>query len=415
MENYSYQPLVQNKQGNEWMYIFDPRGPEVYTGDIKNAIDIITLDQEQPAKIVGSFKYRVHRYPGDIDMLEFYEGCCTLAESKRDIVKKLKDIAIRIKQHRGVYLGDFKAGEDTRFKFDIGRIEHDKIVNYNSNKIIEDMNELYKKKLLTKTEMNNLYALAKPETTLEDWNELKEALRKLYTVRWSLKDLEDGKKKLVGGKVITLSDAISQGTIIKIDIFTQINGRYTEVTNFFALSGRDENGQLVPFTEDFPDYRESLKKEIEQRIKEGKYLKVAKRLWLLALNQKDIDKLKRLFGLFSSPAAELRQMAAEAETLSTMLLTLSKPPLEEIHHQIDGFKLRIADIPSTVMSDSTRRILYNMVGNAILSNSYEYIAKQLNSFDEVLGEIYNTYAKVYLEAVNMLKVKDRMSFKTSGR
>jgi phage tail tube protein FII len=48
--------------------------------------------------------------------------------SKRDIVNKMKNIAVRIRQHKGVYLGDFKAGEDTRFKFDIGVIDDPQIV-----------------------------------------------------------------------------------------------------------------------------------------------------------------------------------------------------------------------------------------------------------------------------------------------
>lgn len=401
-KNYVYQPLVKNNQDNEWMYIFDPRGPEVYTGDIKNAIDIITLDKEQPAKIVGSFKYRVHRYPGDIDMLEFYEGCCTLAESKRDIVKKLKDIAIRIRQNKGVYLGDFKAGEDDRFKIDIGRVEGTKVLDYDSGEIITTMNELYKQKLLSKKEMTKMYELVKEEPSVQEWKDLHEAVRKLYTIRWSLKELENGKKKLAGNKTMFLSNAISQGTIVKIDIFTKINGRYTEVTNFFALSGRDVDGDLVPFTEEFPNYCESLKKEIHERIQEGGYLKVAKRLWLLAVNKKQIDKLKKLYPLFSSPAAELRQMAAEAETLHEMLLHLPKPPFEEISQQIDGFKLRIADIPSTVLSEGTRYILYDMIEDASISHNPEYVAEKLDDFKKVLAEIYNTYSKVYLEAVDML-------------
>jgi hypothetical protein len=401
-ENYVYQPLVKNNQDNEWMYIFDPRGPEVYTGDIKNAIDIVTLDQDQPAKIVGSFKYRVHRYPGDIDMLDFYEGCCTLVESKRDIVNKMKNIAVRIRQHKGVYLGDFKAGEDTRFKFDIGVIDDSQIVGYNSEKIIASMNSLYKKKLLSKKEMTKLYELVKEDPTVQEWKDLREGIRQFYTIRWDLKELENGKKKLVGGKTIHLGDAISQGTIVKIDIFTKINDRYTEVTNFFVLSGRDADGNLVPFTEAFPDYRESLKKEIVERIKEGNYLKVAKRLWLLALNKKQITVLKKLYPLFSSPAAELRQMAAEAETLHEMLMSLPKPPFEEIRQQIDGFKLRIADISSTVLSEGTRRILYDMIEDASLSYSSEYVSEKLHNFKQVLGEIYNTYSKAYLEAVDLL-------------
>ena len=261
---------------------------------------------------------------------------------------------------------------------------------------------MYEKKLLSKKNMLKLYELVKENPTVPEWKELKEMLRQLYTIRWDLKELEVGKKKLVGGKTMYLGDAISQGTVVKIDIFTKINDRYTEVTNFFALSGRDEVGNLVPFTETFPDYRESLQKEIDDRIKEGSFLKVAKRLWLLAINKREIKNLKKLYPLFSSPAAELRQMAAEAETLHDMLMHLRKPPFEEIRKQIDGFKLRIADIPSTVLSEGTRRILYNMIEDASLSYSTEYVAGKLEDFEKILGDIYNTYSQVYLEAVGLI-------------
>ena len=393
--------IVDNDRG-EWMYIFDPRGPEVYTGDIKNAIDIITLDADQPPKIVGSFKYRVHRYPGDIDMLEFYQGCCTLAEAKRDIVSRLKDMAERIRDNKGVYLGDFKAGEDKRFKLDIGQVDKDRVEGYDKDRIIGGINNLYERKLLNKEQMLHLYDLIKDEPTVDEWKCLKEKLRKYYTVRWSLKELLEGRKELIGGKKLLLKNAISQGTVVKIDIFTKINGKYTEVTNFYALSARDENGELVPFTEEFSDYCDSLQKEISERLKEGKYLKVAKRLWLLALNKKDIDYLKKLYPLFSSPAAQLRQITAEAETMATMLEVLPRPPCEDISTQIDGFKLRIADIPSTILSEGTRRILYEIVDDASKSRQSAYTIEKLGEFQDILADIYNLYAKVYLESTGLV-------------
>lgn len=394
------QYLVEND--NDWMYIFDPRGPEVYTGDIKNAIDIITLDKDQPPKIVGSFKYRVHKYPGDIDMLELYSGCCTLAEAKRDIVKRIIEMAKRIKEHKDVYLGDFKAGIDKRFQINIGAIKNHNIINYDSNKIIKDINKLYENKLLNKEQMLHLYDLIPEKPTIEQWKLLNEKIRKYYIVRWSLNELIKGKKNLIGKRLITLSSAISQGTVVKIDIFTKINGRYTEITNFFALSARNKNGELIPLTEEFADYCESLQTEIIEKIKEGKYLKVAKRLWLLALNKKDVPYLKKLYPLFSSPAAQLRQIAAESETMASMLDILYKPPCKDIKTQIDGFKLRIADIPSTILSEGTRRILYDIVDDAVETKNTEHAILKLNEFTNILSEIYNLYSQIYLQSLNLV-------------
>jgi hypothetical protein len=48
-------------------------------------------------------------------------------------------------------------------------------------------------------------------------------------------------------------------------------------------------------------------------------MKVAKRMWMRAVHARDIETLRVLFPLFSSPAAALSQVAAECETLELLV------------------------------------------------------------------------------------------------
>jgi len=385
-------------------YIFDTRGPETYNQDINQAIDIITLDPSQKPTIVGSFQYRVHKYPSDIDMLEYYQICCDIPTAKKQIVKRFKQMAQRIKNNPKVYLSDFKSGKDTRFDIFIGDKQNNTIIDYNYDDIIQQFNSLFEKKLLTNTQMNNLLTLLHKDPTIKQWEELHEALRMLYTVRWSINELLNGKKVLPGNKTFLLADAVTQQTITKIDIFIKLNNRFTEVTNFFIITLKSNDNELTYLSQEFPDYRESLITDIKQRFKESKYLKLSKRLWLLYVYDNNISKLKLLYPLFSSPGAIFYQLSADAEVLRLMIEKIPKPPMKDIYHQLSSYKLRLTEIPSYVLSDSMRQTLYDMVDIIIYSDTKQERIDNFQQFEKTLLKLANTYAKSYLENAGLCSI-----------
>ena len=66
--------------------------------------------------IVGSGKFRAQSYPGDIDLMEKIEMCCSKRDIARFVTERLQRIARDIKESEHVYLGDFKAGLDNDSK-----------------------------------------------------------------------------------------------------------------------------------------------------------------------------------------------------------------------------------------------------------------------------------------------------------
>lgn len=153
-----------------------------------------------------------------------------------------------------------------------------------------------------------------------------------------------GQKILQGSEVLSLADALAQKTLVKIDVWAKVNGRYIEVTNFFMISVTNRLGYVSDvLTQDLPDYAKSIAKDVRMYSSKDSLntLKALKRLWSLAIFQKQYDLAGRISPLFSTNAAALHQMNGEAEVLANMLAKLPDPPLDDIMQQIDNFKTRI--------------------------------------------------------------------------
>lgn len=315
------------------------------TNDI---IDLVTVDPETFP--VGSFKYRAHRYPGDIDIFEKVRGCCTADKAKKKIAKELQTVAKRIAdaRKRGVFLGDFKAGLDNRFKINIGEIEGNKVVGYDSKSVKEQLKGLYKKGLLTDKEYGNLADLAPDgKITPSEWESLNSELRKFYIVRWDLDELIDGVKILPGKHMIRLEDAITDDSIVKLDIWAPLKGKYNEITNFFLIVLQNPDGSETVLNAELGDRTKQLDKDIRKYSspEHRNSLKLAKRLWNKALTTKDVELYDALYPLFDSDATMLSQISSEIEVISNILegLPIKDIPIKTLIKQIDGFKERITN------------------------------------------------------------------------
>jgi len=349
--------LLQNitkKQMNKPRFdVLATRSEESLSQETNQIIDIITIDPETFP--VGSFKYRAHRYPGDIDIFEQVKACCTKATAKNKIAKNLMNLGIKINnaKSRGVFLGDFKAGIDERYRFDIGSIDVNlkspdtHIIGYNGSSIRKNLQNLLAENLLTKDEYYKLISLAPlKDITADQWEILNDTLRKYYVIRWSLEELIAGQKFIgLDKKLIKLEDAITHNTLVKIDIYAPIKGKYNELSNFFLLIVQYPDGSEDVLNAKLEDRIKSLKTDLAKySSKEHRNsLKLAKRLWNYALTKKDEKFYDELYPLFNSDAAMLSQITSEITVLCDMFTKLPREniPIKTLIKQIDGFKERI--------------------------------------------------------------------------
>lgn len=345
---YVIQDVTEKKHKQPRFNVLATRNQAGLSRETNDIIDLITVDPETFP--VGSFRYRAHRYPGDIDIFEKVRGCCTEEVAKKKIATDIQKIAKKIEnaRRRGVFLADFKAGFDSRFKLDIGEIEKNKVVGYNGANVRNELKELHNEKLLTNKEYKKLISLAQhDEITPGEWESLNAELRKYYVVRWNLDEILDGMKFLPGMRVIKLEDAITDDSIVKLDIWAPLKGKYNEITNFFLLIQQNPDGTEKVLNAQLGDRIKLLDKDIQKySSKENRNsLKLAKRLWNKALTTKDADLYDALYPLFDSDATMLSQIGSEIEVISNMLENLPKEdvPIRTLIKQIDGFKERITN------------------------------------------------------------------------
>lgn len=367
---------LQNTKKNtkeEKVDIYRQRDMNGLSDDTQDIIKMITFsDSTDP---VGSFKYKVHKYPGDIDIFEPVKICCTKKTAINTITKELQSIAKKVTKSKKIYWGDFKAGLDFALKPTEGMsLEQylEQAGNYLS------------------PEEQNFVSEDYPENT-----------RKFYLVRWRPEQILAGIQKLKSGKMLTLGEAITHDTIIKLDLWATVNGNYTEITNFFLFVWTDKNGKTEVLNAELADRIQSLDHDIEKYGSSAHWnpLKLAKRLWNKALYTKDHSVTKKLYPLFSSGAAQLNQIVGESETLRFMFQQLPDPPTDKLVQQIHGFKRRINDVADIEFDETA---FYNLLQAAAEGRGNATTINNLLVLEDKISAITNKFSEAYLKKVGLI-------------
>lgn len=277
-----------------------------------NAIRSVTLNMNTFP--VGTFKYKLFSYPGDIDIFETIEECCSYGGSKLKVAAKLQKLICKTLQNPDILFVEFKAGYDNRFKIYTGTINDDRdYEDFYPVIVRRDLTNLYEMNLLTHEEYEEFIYLSRDDTYFEDILLLNEKLRSLWTVRWSYNEILQGYKILRGNYKLYFDIAITQGSIIKLDTIYKAPDRYIELTNFFLVRSRDREGKISIFSEEMKDYGESLLSDVHKYYSTNT-LKAIKRYWMyLSFKGQKCD-LSIYKSLFSGHIAEVSQILADVET-----------------------------------------------------------------------------------------------------
>ena len=399
------------------------RSGESYSEKTRRILNIITSGEK--ILPVGSLKYKIHRYPGDIDIYEEIKSCCTLEEATKDITKKIQNIARDIKKETSIYLGDFKAGLDERYSVkDVGELDvKNRIINYNAENVKQTFVEFKEKHLFTKQDFITGTELIKKNPSHKEWYALYEFVKSFYILRWSLDELIKG-KKIIGkfsNKIeYNLEEALTDKSICKLDIWAPINGRYTEITNFLVLIYIDNKGEEHFINLQITDYLQNLIKDLKKYGSGYKQnsLKYAKRLWAIASTldstgvSREHNKLQKLVPLFSSGAAILYQISAEIEILIDMLTYIKRPPIKKLINQIDHFKMRISYVyEHFIDSDKVLMIIDNIIKNynadkkKLTKEKINILIININEMKTIIDKYVEEYASSYLKKNNLYDTK----------
>lgn len=408
--------------GKDAMFdILQYRDPRSFSKKTRAHLDLITLQEDitQVKKfgIVGSIKFKIARYPGDIDIMEPIEYCCSLRTATDKIAKGIQEIGKGIKAKKGVYLGDFKAGLDYRYielRDNFGKIgANGKIKGYKYSNLKKIVSKFLTKKLITNGDFKKFNELLSSDISVAKWTIIFKFARDFWIIRWSLKELIAGEKMIGQNKIrkkrLQLRDALKHKTICKLDLWAAIDGRYREITNFFIASYMDKTGESIAISPSLGSYREQIITDIKHygdpNLDTYKPLKLGKRLWAMAVSIGDQKTLKKLYPLFAKGCAVLYQIDAEIETLLYILennklykKTIEDGAIEIIIQQIESFKKRVAEIYDM---DIYEELVFTIVDDIIdspedMRNRNGFIVKKLNRLSAILSDYYNKAAEDYL-------------------
>ncbi len=240
------------------------KNPNSLSNDIVKIIRLVsTLPDTKP---VGSFLYRIQKYPGDIDMMEQIIKMGSREDAGNLLDKDMRKIMFRLKTRPDVYFADFKAGIDPIFKIDIGRMKNFRsIVGYNRERIMSKINQIYRHNYLDRPEYDYLRSLIVPKPSLADWANLKDAIRRKYVLRWTPSEIIQGFKRLPNNRVKLFSKAIAEDSISKIDVWAWLNDKYVEITDYFITyfipKGKNKTVKIFPSQ---PEFEYAMKHDATQ-------------------------------------------------------------------------------------------------------------------------------------------------------
>lgn len=307
---------------------------KIRTGLSDEIRQVVSLVTSEPNIVpVGTFRYEIFKYPGDIDIFEHLEACCEFSTSKLTAAEKIQNIVRKVMGDNKIIFNEFKAGYDLRFKIYTGSV-NSHIEDYNPGLIRRDITNLYEANLLTCTEYSHLTSMIKDDPEVEQIIELNDELRKYWVIRWTEEDIIKGYKMLRGNYKLYLDVAISQGTIVKLDTIAYVEGRFVEVTNFFLISMLDKFGSQTIISQELKDYEQSLVLDVYKYYNSNP-LKSIKRLWMYLAYNKKICDLYVFASLFKGDISLQSQILADVTTALLLLSPDLCPKFIEIYGSYD--------------------------------------------------------------------------------
>ncbi len=298
------------------------KNPKSFSDQVKDTIRIVTFNPD--VLPVGSFMFKDIRYPGDIDILEFYNGCCDERSVANAASNRLRQMIYEITQQKDIYFSEFKSG------LDMNMLENSKIARAQGNIALA---ELYKAKSV---------------------------------LRWTEQEVLSGMKELSTGAYIDLADSLAYDTIVKLDIWSLTGDRYIESSNFMILTYTDKDGKEHPINAKLFNLVDRVREDVEKYLKINPF-KALKRIWILANVFKKPDDIKlrdKITDLVSSDVGLLYQLITDIETVRLMAEGVPNYPYVKLMQILSNMKDKFAFITNVPLDFE---YIYNSID--MISNS----------------------------------------------
>ncbi len=378
-------------------------------------LEQLSVDPVQfPPHIVGSYALRIQRWPADIDINEYYFGCCSAKDVAKQFAPKFKSIVAKIQKKREHYYSEVKAGLDDRYEVDLGTLQNG--IYTPGQELVDQTVHLFESKLLPEKEFDAIGLILtigkERQLRANEYEAIQKIYKDHYVLKWSVAEIKKGFKMLPGKKKKMLADACGDMALLKIDEITFVDGNLNEISNIFKLGyyQKDHEANLIEDSEfqrlDIPGKPTAIMinnvepdrlEEIEKLYFSDMYynpFKCLKRIFSF-LKQKDQQTqaqqqkfLKDIIRFISSDISRLYQVKSQLETAKLVIDNNSKRIAKAaFNRQLNNIINTIAT--SIQISKPDADVIISQVKLIQKTANKEAQARQIDIVDSILNVYIN--------------------------
>jgi hypothetical protein len=358
--------------------------PDNYPKEIRRIIDTMLFPQPH-LELAGSISLRSQLYWGDIDCLQKVDvpNAKFVANHLQEVIRKLRKIP-------NTYIPEAKIGsvEEYRILPRTLTIEDGKVLNYDmaeSRRIVERI------PFLTSAQKEKYKKLLVPNPTPRQVVLMKEVMKD-HILRWTSRDILDGKVRRPCGKMMSLEEAVMSPTMVKVDVISLLeNSRFVEISMIYDLY---KDGKAI-------NERFSIEHNIRENIitfsETGQWFKVLKRIFSLANIHGRTDTAEIIIPILNSDLGRIYQVISDASTLIDMLDRHIWD--DEMAKEVDGFKYRLSNVYQNQPYLANERELFNMIDKATNRRDMRPVLEMLVGR---LEKILNDSAKIIMRKAGLI-------------
>jgi hypothetical protein len=333
---------------------FKTKQPNQINNQISSAINQFAVKGRW--KMIGSNSLRSTQYGSDYDIETMIKN-----QPAKTIANHIQDAYEKAKKNPDYWITDFKCGLCPHLFYD-GDYSPTSVKEYLTNPLIKPKDR------------RRIQAL-KGEAQMD-------AIRELFILRWTAKDVKAGKVPMYHGGYRTLEECLMDKTITKIDLITKVGNQFAEISeNYYITIGGKSNTA--------PTSEEQIKKDLEADIhyySKKDSFKALKRLFSLLQIEgriKHSKQLKSLIAFFNGQVGQLNKVRAELDILAKVIESdFKKVKWEDVQANLQYIKEQISKIYEIPLTDKLFEEINKITASTALKEVMalkEYFAENINN------------------------------------
>jgi hypothetical protein len=391
--------------------------PEEYSNLEMNRMRLVNFSEIDGVTPFGSYSYKLP-YPGDIDLYENFTSGGGVKQLVDSFIVKIKQIVNSFIKNKGAndYIVEFKIGLDMRYDINVGTL-YETVFTPNPQLVFK-VRKLFREGLLSKQEYNDI------NETLEingnnsvGYDIIYTIFREHRIIRWRLEDLKRGYVILPKNKKMTLFEALMFKTDVKIDIVTQLDGKFIEISNFIHLTlDNGDNypkyvvnlGFLYDSSEMITENKFNLRSQVEKLFYSEIFfnpMKGVKRMFSLAQAFDDYAMLDKVTPILTSSLGYFYQLKSQIDSMDYIYETYAdKSPFDEFAKELYSIKDNLSQIRD-IDNDEIKIIQDDIEVLAILAEESSLdIGEQFKHVSSQFAKILNNKVMEYLIKHNLYPI-----------